>query len=144
MGLVVNGIVVMTNYNFVTKTVTGRGLPAVEHTVIEMPCLDGAIHKRSRIPPRTLQVVGYVFGKTEDEAKTKRDNFLSFISSAATQEITLTFPDTMRSIKVRLAGSTSDFVSLGPAYKAYAYQITLNFIAHDPYFFVGSAKYLTG
>jgi len=132
MGLMFSGIDLKSTYNFVVTRVDGRGSPPVSRDVLDMPRVDGDIEINSKLKSRNLVISGYVYGT---DAATKKDNLIKLITQAYSQEKKLTFPDTNRSIYVKLAGEPIVVGPLGPVLNAQAYEITFNFVAQDPYFY---------
>jgi len=138
MGLIINGVDLKSEYNFVTRSVMGRGFPGADLSAVTMPRVDGSIPSTWRFTDRTITIRGTVWGRTTQEALQKKEGLLRFLSSAAFEEVELTFPDTNRSIYVRFAGDMIDVSPIGPVYAAYGYDITLTFVARDPFFYSGT------
>lgn len=132
MGLIFDGIDLKTNYNFVVTSINGRGSPPVSRTTLELPRIDGAIELNSKLQSRNLTIKGYVYGT---DASAKKDSLIKLITQAYSQEKELKFPDTNRSIYVKLAGEPIDIGPVGPILNAQAYELTFNFVAQDPYFY---------
>lgn len=132
MGLIFDGIDLRSNYNFVVTKIDGRGSPPVSRTMLELPRIDGAIELNSKLRSRDITISGYVYGT---DASTKKDELIKLISQAYEQEKKLTFPDTNRSIYVKLAGEPIVIGPIGPVLNAQAYEITFRFTAQDPYFY---------
>jgi len=132
MGLMFDGIDLKANYNFVVTKIDGRGSPPVSYSTIDMPRVDGLIAVGNKLKARDLTISGYVYGS---DAATKKDELIKLISQAYEQEKKLTFPDTNRSIYVKLAGEPIVIGPIGPVLNAQAYEITFRFTAQDPYFY---------
>jgi hypothetical protein len=132
MGLIFDGIDLKTNYNFVVTNINGRGSPPVSRTMLELPRIDGAIELNSKLRSRNITISGYVYGT---DASTKKDALIKLITQAYSQEKKLTFPDTNRSIYVKLAGEPIVLGPVGPVLNAQAYEITFRFTAQDPFFY---------
>jgi len=132
MGLMFDGIDLRSTYNFVVTKIDGRGSPPVFRNALDMPRVDGQIEVEAKLKSRNLVISGYVYGS---DAATKKDNLIKLISQAYSQEKKLTFPDTNRTIYVKLAGDPIVVGPVGPILNASAYEITFNFVALDPFFY---------
>lgn len=143
MGLMINDVDLKTTYKFVTTDVNGRGAPPVERSTLEDLSFDGAIELGTKLGKRDISITGYVYGTSPSNARTNKDNLISFISQGYTDELKITFPDTSRSIYAKLAGTPIVWQAQGPTLNAVAYSVTLNFVALDPYFY-GSDFSATG
>jgi hypothetical protein len=132
MGLKFNDIDLKTNYNFVVTEVQGRGSPPVSRTVLDHPLVHGDIELNAKLRSRDIVIRGYVYGS---DLATKKDSLIKLITQAYETECKLTFPDTNRSIYVKLAGEPIVIGPIGPVLNAQAYEITFRFTAQDPYFY---------
>ena len=135
MGLMINDVDLKTTYKFVTTDVNGRGAPPIERSTLEDLSFDGAIELGTKLAKRDISITGYVYGTSPSDARTNKDNLISFISQGYSRELKLTFPDTSRSIYVKLSGTPVAWQAQGPTLNAVAYQITMNFVALDPFFY---------
>ena len=135
MGLMINDVDLKTTYKFVTTDVNGRGAPPVERSTLEDLSFDGAIELGTKLAKRDISITGYVYGTSPSDARTNKDNLISFISQGYTDELKITFPDTNRSIYAKLAGTPIVWQAQGPTLNAVAYSVTMNFVALDPYFY---------
>jgi len=135
MGLMINDVDLKTTYKFVTTDVNGRGAPPVERSTLEDLSFDGAIELGTKLAKRDISITGYVYGTSPTDARMNKDNLISFISQAYTDEVKITFPDTNRSIYAKLAGTPIVWQAQGPTLNAVAYSVTMNFVALDPYFY---------
>ncbi len=132
MGLKFNDIDLKTNYNFVVIEVQGRGSPPVSRTILDHPLVHGDIELSAKLRSRDIVIRGYVYGS---DLATKKDSLIKLITQAYETECKLTFPDTNRSIYVKLAGEPIVIGPIGPVLNAQAYEITFRFTAQDPYFY---------
>jgi len=135
MGLMINDVDLKTTYKFVTTDVNGRGAPPIERSTLEDLSFDGAIELGTKLAKRDISITGYVYGTSQSDARTNKDNLISFISQGYTDELKIKFPDTSRSIYAKLAGTPIVWQAQGPTLDAVAYSVTLNFVALDPYFY---------
>ena len=135
MGLMINDVDLKTTYKFVTTDVNGRGAPPVERSTLEDLSFDGAIELGTKLAKRDISITGYVYGTSPTDARTNKDNLISFVSQGYTDELKITFPDTSRSIYAKLTGTPIVWQAQGPTLNAVAYSVTLNFVALDPYFY---------
>ncbi|HQE50012.1 MAG TPA: hypothetical protein PKV93_11780, partial [Fervidobacterium sp.] len=120
MGLMINDVDLKTTYKFVTTDVNGRGAPPVERSTLEDLSFDGAIELGTKLAKRDISITGYVYGTSPSNARTNKDNLISFISQAYTDEVKITFPDTSRSIYAKLAGTPIVWQAQGPTLNAVA------------------------
>lgn len=132
MGLKFNDIDLKLNYNFVVAEVQGRGSPPVSRTVLDHPLVHGDIELNAKLRSRDIVIRGYVYGS---DLATKKDSLIKLITQAYEKECKLTFPDTNRSIYVKLAGEPIVVGPVGPSLNAQAYEITFRFVAQDPFFY---------
>ena len=135
MGLLINDVDVKTTYKFVVTDVTGRGSPPIERTTLEDLSFDGAVERTAKFSKRELTITGYVYGTSTNDARANKDALISFVSQGYTDELKITFPDTNRTIFVRLNGTPVVWQAQGPVLNAVAYHVVLNFLALDPYFY---------
>jgi hypothetical protein len=132
MGLKFNDIDLKANYNFVVTEVQGRGSAPVSRTVLDHPLVHGDIELNAKLRSRDVIIRGYVYGS---DAAAKKDFLIKLITQAYEKECKLTFPDTNRSIYVKLAGEPIVIGPIGPSLNAQAYEITFQFVAQDPFFY---------
>lgn len=132
MGLMFDGIDLKQKYGFVVTEINGRGSPSVTRTTLELEYVDGVVELSQKLNPRNLTVRGYVYG---ENAHQKKNDLISLVSRSYSEEKELIFPDTNRSIFVKLNGEPFVLSNIGPILNAVAYEITFDFIAHDPVFY---------
>jgi len=99
MGLIFDGIDLRTTYNFVVTKIDGRGSPPVSRNTLDMPRVDGDIELNSKLKSRNITITGYVYGA---DAAQKKDELIKLVTQAYSSEKALTFPDTNRTIYVKL------------------------------------------
>ncbi|MEM2120691.1 MAG: phage tail family protein [Archaeoglobaceae archaeon] len=138
--LLMNNVNIKQQYNFIVASVSGRGIPARHYLTLDFPLRDGEIKYAEKYAPRVIQVSGYIYGSSISDARQKLQQFMDFLPSVNT----LTFLDTNRSINVTLGTEQVECKPVGPVFGAMAYEITITFIAFDPYFYAGQNKYLSG
>ncbi len=141
MGLKFDGVDLKEQFGFVVTKADGRGSPPISSTKLVVPRVDGAVLLNQRMDVRRISISGYVYGSTAAEAAQKKDGLIKLISTAYNSEKKLQFPDTNRYIYVRLAGEPIVIGPVGPVFGAYAYEISLNFEAIDPYFYGDEFNY---
>jgi hypothetical protein len=132
MGLKFNDIDLKLNYNFVVTEVQGRGSAPVSRTVLDHPLVHGDIELNAKLRSRDIVIRGYVYGS---DVTTKKDSLIKLVTQAYEKECKLTFPDTNRSIYVKLAGEPIVVGPIGPSLNAQAYELTFQFVAQDPFFY---------
>jgi len=138
MGLKINDVDVKETYRFVVTDVTGRGSPPIQRITLEDLSFDGALEESTKFSKRELTITGYVYGSSPSNARSNKDALISFISQGYTDDLKITFPDSNRSIFVRLNGTPITWQAQGPALNAIAYNVVLNFVAFDPFFYGGN------
>ena len=141
MGLKFDGVDLKEQFGFVVTKADGRGSPPISSTKLVVPRVDGAVLLNQRMDVRRISISGYVYGRTAAEAAQKKDGLIKLISTAYNSEKKLQFPDTSRYVYVRLAGEPIVIGPVGPVFGAYAYEISLNFEAIDPYFYGDEFNY---
>lgn len=132
MGLMFDGVDLKQRFGFTVTEVNGRGSPSVSRTLLEMEYVDGAIELAKKLNSRNLTIRGYVYG---ENLQMKKNDLINLISRSYAEEKELIFPDTNRSIFVKLNGEPFVLGPVGPSLNAAAYEITFDFIAHDPVFY---------
>lgn len=130
-----DGINLRDQYNFIVRNIEGREAPPVSDTVVNLPLNHGAILKARKFGPRKVSLTGYVYDSTASKAKEKLRSLIRLISQAYGNDKPLTFLDTGRTIYVRLDQTPVSAHPLGPTFASYGYQVSLNFIAYDPFFY---------
>lgn len=138
--LLMNNVNVRQQYNFVVSSISGRGIPAKHYLTLDFPLRDGEVKYAAKYAPRVIQISGYIYGSSVSDAKQKLQFFLELLPNVNT----LTFLDTGRSIDVELGTEQVEYRPVGPTFSAIAYELTITFIAFNPYFYVGQTKYLSG
>lgn len=142
MGLMFDNVDLKTEYGFVVTRVDGRASPPLDVTSFEFDHLHGGVILNKRFKPREITITGYVHGSAST-LQSKKDNLLKLLASAYDREVPLTFPDTNRTIYVRLAGEPLVIGPVGPSLNAKAYELTIRFVAYDPFFY-GSEQSASG
>jgi hypothetical protein len=104
----------------------------VSRTILDHPLVHGDIELSAKLRSRDIVIRGYVYGS---DLATKKDSLIKLITQAYEKECKLTFPDTNRSIYVKLAGEPIVVGPVGPSLNAQAYEITFRFVAQDPFFY---------
>jgi hypothetical protein len=99
---------------------------------LDHPLVHGDIELSAKLRSRDIVIRGYVYGS---DLATKKDSLIKLITQAYEKECKLTFPDTNRSIYVKLAGEPIVVGPVGPSLNAQAYEITFRFVAQDPFFY---------
>lgn len=132
MGLIFDGIDLKQKFGFTVTEVSGRGSPSVSRTILELEYVDGAVELAKKLNSRNLTIRGYVYG---ENLQMKKNDLINLISRSYAEEKELVFPDTNRSIFVKLNGEPFVLGPVGPSLNALAYEITFDFIAHDPVFY---------
>jgi hypothetical protein len=136
-GLMFNGIDLKATYNFVVSSVSGRDAAPIEEKTIELPYVDGAIVIDKKVKPRNLTITGWVYDTSSQAgALQKKNDVINLFMQSKGYPMELKFPDSGRSIYVTVSGTPFSVENTaGAIFNAFGYNIKVEFIAYDPYFY---------